>query len=227
MKAAVITIKGNAYSESCAALCIATAAEHGIAVELFDAVDKTQARKVMEQHDLHWTWPTLETDVCAEMGLVRHPYRTQDPNARLGCAMSHYLLWRRCAESGEPLLILEHDAVFLRGLPELPEQYGAVMLNNPEGATPRGKWWSEQIKAKGAGVHPKTTVFEDGRPDGLAGNSAYILSPTAAKRCMYLYRHDGVWPNDATLCRQLVPGLMEVYPFVTEARQFRSTSGGY
>ncbi len=227
MKAYVITIPWNDYSESSAARCIASAALHGIEVERYEAVTKTDAKRVAEANSLQWTWPNVAPDVCKYTGLKRHVYRTTDPLARLGCAMSHYLLWWECRKENKSILILEHDAVFLRGLPKLPEDFGSIMLNNPEGATPKGKWWRQQIESKGPGVHDKTVVFEDGRPDGLAGNSAYVISPQAANTCMRAYERYGVWPNDATLCRQLVPGLKEVYPFVTEARQTQSTSGGY
>lgn len=228
MKAYVITIRGHEYSERCADRCIASGAAHGVKVEKFDAVTKANVLKVMETRELQWTWPNVAEDVCDRTGLKRHPYKTAEPLARMGCAMSHLLLWEEAANRFEPTLILEHDAVFLRGLPEtLPEDFGAIMLNNPEGATPRGKWWRQQIEAKGPGIHRKTHVFPDDRPDGLAGNSAYIISRDTAWACAELYRDLGVWPNDATMCRQLVSGLMEAYPFVTEVQQERSTTGGY
>ncbi len=227
MKAFVITLRGFHYSEKGADRCIATAAKQGVVVEKFDAVTKGAARDVMDAHELFWTWPVVAPNTCPFTGLKRHLYPPGDANARLGCAMSHFLLWKRCVEIGEPIIILEHDAVFLCPLPELPADFGAIMLNNPAKATPKGGWWKQQIEAKGFGVHPKTVVFEDGRPDGLAGNSAYVISPKAAQRCAALYSQVGVWPNDATLCRQLVDGLMEVYPFVTEVHQHQSTSGGY
>jgi len=227
MRAFVITIRGHKYSEDCADRCINSAARFGITAEKFDAVTKHNAAKVMTARGLQWTWPNIEADVCPKTGLKRHVYKTADPNARIGCSMSHYLLWEECYRCGEPILILEHDAVFLHGLPELPAEFGAIMLNDPYLATPRGGWWRNEIAEKGPGVHQKTGVFDDGRPDGLAGNSAYIISPKAARTCMAAYETLGVWPNDATLCRQLVDGLMEVYPFVTRVDQTQSTSGGY
>ncbi len=228
MKAFVITIKGNDYSEACAQRCIASAKRYGVEVEKFEAVaGETAVRNLMESCGLQWSWPNVEPDICPYTRMRRHIYKTAAPYARMGCALSHFLLWQRCLADDAPYLILEHDAVFVRGLPEMPAGFGAVMLNNPEGATPRGGWWKKQIEAKGPGVHRKTKVFDDERPDGLAGNSAYIISPKAAHACINAYERYGVWPNDATLCRQLVGNLMEVYPFVTEVRQTQSTSGGY
>ena len=230
MKAYVITIRDHDYSEACADRCIASAAKLGLEVEKFDAIGKHAARALMGARGLEWTWPNVEAQTCSHTGLKQFPYSTKDPNARIGCALSHYELWVGCVESKEPTMILEHDAVFVGEGPvgvKIPEDFGAIMVNNPAGATPRGEWWKTQIKAKGPGVHPKTVVFDDGRPDGLAGNSAYVISPKGAARCVELVHKHGLWPNDATLCRQLVDGLYEVYPFLTEVRQTQSTSGGY
>ena len=227
MKAKVITIRDYAYSEACAQRCIDSGAKHGVKVEKFDAVAQDAGFYILASHDLTWAWPEKGAELDMRTALTKRAYPTTDMGARVGCAMSHYLLWLECYTFNKPLLILEHDAVFLRPLPVIPEEFGAIMLNDPRGATPRGDWWHKQMVQKGPGVHRKTTVFTDGRPDGLAGNSAYIIHPAAAKQCIDLYRDVGVWPNDATLCRQLVVGLLETYPFVTEARQTKSTSGGY
>jgi len=79
---------------------------------------------------------------------------------------------------------------------------------------------------QGPGLHPKTHIFPDDIPDGLAGNSAYLLRPATAIDLMNLYALHGVWPNDATMCRQLVPNLEECYPFVTCVRSTQSTTAG-
>jgi len=227
VNAYVIYIPGNSYSEECAERCVKSGAAYGVDVQRFGGVTQDEAQDLLDEMGLIWSWPWSGSSKCARTGLVRTAYRTKNMGARIGCSLSHFLLWRLCQIEGAPIIILEHDAVFINPLPELMPTFGAVMLNDPKGATPRGDWWSNHIAERGPGVWPKTAVFADGRPDGLAGNSAYVISPEAAARCMQLYHDNGVWPNDATLCRQLVPDLMEVYPFVTEARQTQSTSGGY
>jgi hypothetical protein len=227
MKAYVITIADNPYSESCALRCIESAAMFRIEVEPFPATGKEDAMAELGRQGLQWNWPSRVAIPCRASGLTMHPYRTSDVRARIGCALSHYRLWKMALS--EPLLILEHDAVFLRALPReaFPEDADAIMLNDPAGATPKGKWWSEYLTAKGPGIHRKTQVLVDGRPDGLAGNSAYVITPKGAQRVLAAIERTGLWPNDATLCRQLVPDLYEVFPFVTVARQQQSTSGGY
>lgn len=231
MKAYVITIRGHEYSERSADRCIKSAAEYGVEVEKFDAVGKDTARALMEAKGLEWTWPSLGAQTCPRTGLKQYPYATKEPAARIGCALSHLELWERCVASGDPILILEHDAVFVSRVLESvllpPADWSAIMVNDPVGATPRGFLWSKWVQLKGPGIHTKTEVFTDGRPDGLAGHSAYIISPRGAARCLQLVHENGLWPNDATMCRQLVPGLYELYPFLTEVRQTQSTSGGY
>lgn len=229
MKAYCIRVKGNDYSEAVAARCLESAKRHGVRVELFDATPKEIAVELMHEYGLEWAWANGNTSnaVCPHTGLKQHPYKTHDLRQRIGCAMSHYRLWLECIEANEDILILEHDTVFLRPLPEIHLLGGALMLNDPKGATPRGDWWREQIIAKGDGIHDKTVIFNTGQPDGLAGNSAYVITPGAARVCVHSYERCGVWPNDATLCRQLVPGLREIYPFVTEVRPYKTLAEGY
>ncbi len=225
MKAFCITLEGHPYSEAKSARCIETARDiGGIEVTRFRAIPRDEAERVMNAYGLRWTWANGNTSnaACPKTGLKQHPYGALLP--KMGCAMSHFLLWRKCVEIDEPLLILEHDAVFLRRLPVF-ETRGICQINDPERATPRGRYWSEFMQTRGtAGVHPKTKMFTDDIPDGLAGNSAYVVKPHAAQDLISAYREIGVWPNDATMCRQLFPYLDELYPFVTRVQQELSTS---
>ncbi len=227
MKAFVITISGFKYSEDRALRCIQSAAKFGIEVEPFPATGKEEAMEELQRLGLAWNWPARVPETCRESGLTKHPYHTRDVRARIGCALSHYRLWQMA--QSEPVMILEHDAIFQAPMPQQAEPlaFHALMLNDPAGATPKGRWWSDTLRAKGPGIHRKTHVLVDGRPDGLAGNSAYVITPEGSQRVLAAVQRCGLWPNDAILCRQLVPDLFEVYPFVTVARQEQSTSGGY
>ena len=214
----VITLEGHEYSEAKAQRCIDSAE---MEVQRFRAVDADRALEIMHRYKLRWTWTQSGVRHCPKTGLRQHPYGQLEP--KVGCSMSHYLLWQRCVELDQPILILEHDAVFLRPLPEF-EFNGICMINDPEGATHQGAWWSEQMKKRGAGVWPKTRLKTD-RPDGLAGNSAYLIKPWAAAELIAAFHEYGVWPNDATMCIQLFPYLQELFPFVTKVDQTQSTSG--
>lgn len=221
MKAYCIILEGHPYSERVGRRCIDSARDiGGIHVERFKAVDADNAVAVMHRHRLTWTWGE---GVCPKTRLNMHPYG--GGAARIGCAMSHFLLWKACVEAGEDFLILEHDSVFIRQMPEVDFDF-ICQINDPRGATRRGDWWSDLMADRGPGVFYKTWVTWKTQkiPDGLAGNSAYLLKPKAAQRLVDLYETVGVWPNDATMCEQLVPGLQELYPFVTRVEQERSTT---
>jgi hypothetical protein len=223
VKAFVITLEDHEYSEACAIRCIESAARFGIEVKRFPAVPAVDADKIMRRHGLEWSWAHQNTavDTCPYTGLAQHPYG--DLAAKIGCSMSHYLLWQRCVDMDKPFLILEHDAVFLRPLPKV--QFSSVcQINDPRGATHRGAWWSDQMTERGPGVFAKTLVMAGTRPDGLAGNSAYLIRPWAALELANLFHRLGVWPNDATMCVQLMPKLQELYPFVTRVEQTESTT---
>lgn len=236
MKAFVITLEGNAYSEDVAQRCIDSAAKFGLDVEKYYGVNRTHAKEIMEQEGLEWKWAHNNTkaDVCPITGLRQHPYTAADTtladlDSKIGCSMSHFLMWKFCSRIDEPLLILEHDAVFLRPLPKF-EFNGICQINDPQGATPRGKWWHDQMVQRGTeGVHEKTWIRGENErqiPDGLAGNSAYLIKPWAAEELVNKAYEVGLWPNDALMCKQLFPYLEEYYPFITKAVQKRSTSTG-
>ncbi len=230
MKAFVITLDGNEYSETAAHRCIKSAANHGLDVANWWGVDRYEAEDVMKDNGLEWTWAKNNTanDVCELSGLQQFPCNAKDLRAKIGCSMSHYLLWSKCFKLDEPIVILEHDAVFINDFPKDIKFNGICQLNDPAGATPKGHWWHDQMVARGGeGAFEKTWIrspHERHIPDGLAGNSAYIIKPWAAQQLMAAFHKYGVWPNDATMCKQLFPYLEEYYPFITKVIQTQSTT---
>ena len=112
MEARVITLFGHEYSERVAIRCLRSAHNvGGIEVRRFPAVTADEAPRLMRGHGLEWTWNPGTVD--RKTGLRHHNYGGS-VERRIACAMSHYLLWLKCAETRGPLLILEHDAGFIR-----------------------------------------------------------------------------------------------------------------
>ncbi len=230
MKAFVITIKGHEYSNLKADQCVKTAADIGkIDVERFYGVNKDEARSVMSKYGLKWSWANnnAQPSICPITKLRHRPYYSSNPDfsALIGCTMSHYSLIVRCVELNEPILILEHDAVFIREFPEFDFK-GICQINDPFHAGRRGRFLREKmVKNNTPGVNPKT-LNSDGplAPDGLVGNSAYVIKPYAAQELINKYHQLGVWPNDAIMCIQLFPYLEEYYPFITKVDQDISTT---
>lgn len=228
MKSFVITIKDHHYSEESAERCIASAHQNNLYVEKFDAITKDTVKESMGKYNLKWTWANYNTEntICSYTGLEQFPYRSGNLLNKMACSISHYLLWRECVNSNTPILILEHDAVFVRELPDI-DFYGAIQINDPAGGGFRGKHHSRLMIDRGTiGVHPLTKKRPDDSkiPDGFSGNSAYIVKPWAAEKFINAFHEYGVWPNDATICLQLFPWLEEYYPFISTVNQTQSTS---
>ena len=161
-------------------------------------------------------------------------YRAKDVRKKIACSISHLRLWEVCDKGGAPIVVLEHDAVFVRNFNAYSifrklDDGDILMLNDPRGATRRGQKYHENILSHGFGVHPIDGVNYENEnvPDGLAGNSAYIMTPKSAKKAIRLQREIGIWPNDALICKQFFgSNLKSIYPYKTVVQQTISTTVG-
>lgn len=228
MKAFVITIENHKYSEDSSLRCIRSGKTFGVDVDVFNAVTPNTVNHLLKEENLQWNWANNNTSkrICPITGLLQIPYRTKNLEATKSCAMSHYLLWKKCVELNEPLLILEHDAFFVSKVPDI-EFKGAMQIFDPRGNGNIGKEHYELIlKREKIGAQPLSRLpsSHGNIPTGFTGNSAYLIKPWAAEEFINAYHKFGVWPNDATICLQLFPWLEEYYPFITKYDQTLSTS---
>ena len=203
---------------------------------------------------IQYTYPKTEAENRLDIlsGLRLSAYPTKDIRKRISCFLSHYSLWRMCYQMKEPIMILEHDAIFKRTFDyaNINDRFtGTVMgLNDPKGATRRPRIydtnsqkradaledaWTQRNRGKSKQkIPPEYQIFTapnvDGDntvPQGLAGNSAYIIKPLGASNLMGLVAEHGFWPNDAIMCKQLmVKQLQQIYPYVTEVQGLQSTT---
>ena len=229
MKAFVITMMNDRYSLACAKKTIQTAEQmsEDLDIEMFRAVTPDKIK------DTTYSYPVEgETSIYEGMTLVG--YKARDVGKKIACSLSHMNLWNKCVQLDEPILILEHDAVFIRKfrpskILKSIDDGDVLMINDPRGATRRGMVYHENIIKNDFGVHVVEGVNtpDENVPDGLAGNSAYVITPAAAEKASKLQSSIGIWPNDALLCKQLFPGnLKSYYPYITKVEQRRSTTTG-
>ena len=61
-------------------------------------------------------------------------------------------------------------------------------------------------------------------PQGLAGNSAYIIKPAGAKSILDAAREHGLWPNDALMCKQIISNLGVTKTYYTRVQGLPSTT---
>ncbi len=144
------------------------------------------------------------------------------------CFASHYLLWKECIKLNEPILILEHDAIFTERLDPIyiiNSNFNAVGINNPLGATRESRLFHTMVESqKDKPIIITPTIDEISIPQGLAGHSAYILSPGGAKMVLDAAHIHGLWPNDALMCKQIIPRLGVTTKYYTKVQGTPSTT---
>lgn len=177
-------------------------------INKFDAITPERVAAMMTLHNIRWNYPWDKVEVDFQSGLKKSPYQTRDPNRRIACFLSHYILWKMCAKRSEGMFIFEHDALFTRkidvqGLSDAP--YDIISLNDPRGATRKSGLFHEKVQEQNARVVAIPNVDTLDVPQGLPGNSAYFIKPEGAKKLLKLVAEFGAWPNDAIMCKQLMP----------------------
>ena len=238
MKAFIITMSNNADSLRLSKVCkesILTTdsvldAQHFEAVQPKDIM--TTNTKIFGEY-LRFSYPSVDTESHLDFttGLFLKAYQTSDINRVIACSLSHMKLWKWCVDNNETIVVLEHDAILTRTFnPEdllSDPSWGVVGLNDPRGNTRKGQLFHNIASAKeGIQVVPNIdNTQEPPLPMGIAGNSAYIIRPFAAKELLKTTKELGIWPNDAIMCKQLFPWLRVTYPYYsTTQRNVSSTT---
>lgn len=203
--------------------------------EIFSATTPANLTEGMKEafgKKVRWTWPMDEHQNGYDLstGLFKKCYRAVDQHRVMSCAVSHARLWRKCVELDEPILILEHDAIFIKKFDiSIFDGYvwEAIGLNDPSFATRKAKIYCQMIRDKGNLLQQVPNIDGhgfDSIPNGLAGNSAYIIKPVLAKKLLKKVDTLGLWPNDALLCKQLFPKIRVCYPYFTQVQLTMSTT---
>jgi len=195
-----------------------------------------------------WTWPTTpgQKRLDLKSGLELSGYGAKDYRKVVACLVSHMRLWVTAANLNHPIVIFEHDAIMKRPFTiehwrkmyikkdetlNASDDFGIIGLNDPRGATRKANVYLEKVM-EASNEGPSITVpspWIDSKeiPQGIAGNSAYIIGPKPARKLLSIIGEYGLWPNDALMCRQLMgPVLHQAYPFFTGLQGIKSTTQG-
>ena len=97
-------------------------------------------------------------------------------------------------------------------------------INNPLGATRKARDYYNTIVNDPKWLQPVPSIDSHDVPQGLAGNSAYILKPIGAQKMLDIVKQYGLWPNDAIMCKQLLPRLGVTKKFYTTIQGLQSTT---
>lgn len=227
INAYVITIPADELCDRAFRRC-ETSAPGNVKINRFDAITPGSVERLMKKYKLKWTYPWESQEFHFQTGLILSPYQTKNRGARMGCFLSHYMLWERCVKHDVPIVINEHDAIYTGD--ELPleklnnSKYNIVGLNNPIGATRLAKAYDRIVQENPNDITRAPLIDEHTVPQGIAGNSSYYIKPTGAQIMLDLVKEYGCWPNDAIMNRQLIPTLGQTKHYYTYVQGLRSTT---
>ncbi len=196
-------------------------------IERFNAVTPNEVNETLKEFGLNWNYP-WEGYVFEEKiyKLKKSAYSTRVKEKRIACSLSHYKLWDQCVKINKPILIFEHDAYIIKKIDEdiFNSGYDILGINDPRGATRRSNVFHNIIQNSKLDFLNVPIIDEMIIPQGLAGNSAYIIKPNGANRLLYLCKELGLWPNDAIMCQQLVPNMGVSKTYFTKTQGLQSTT---
>jgi len=172
----IIRIKGHDKSERLAQRCAESCARVAMPYEFFDAVDGTSGtlQNVPDQQVIR---------------LLKQVNKTLTPT-EVSCLLSHFLLWAKCVELDQPIVILEHDAVMV-------QPYSAHNLFNVIsylGCNEQATGWPLQLP-----IPPHGQMNENYR--FLLRTHAYALDPMIARRLVAKVIERGIYSSVDVLIR--------------------------
>ena len=231
MKTNIIRLQNDIDSNKYANWCWQTSAVN-TNIEFFNAVTPNEVDELMSGLRIEWKYPWTGEVNDIKSGLTLRAYQTADPKKRMACFLSHYCLWEKTIKSGEPMLILEHDAMFISKKPIpfddiLNSGFEIIGINEPFGATRLSQAFHENVQKEHFCKNNvvRAPLIDDIKvPQGIAGNSAYIITPKGAYTMIKLTKEHGAWPNDALMCRQLIFGLGVTKTYYTKIQRIKSTT---
>lgn len=201
---------------------------HEEGIEEHHAVELEKVERFASGNGLEWNYPWEGQQTDLKTGLIKSAYPTADKRRRISCFMSHWYLWQKCVKLDEMICILEHDSRFIKKLPSDRTfrncNYDIIGINDPSMATRKSKLYHDMILENANFFQPVPTIDEFNVPQGLAGNSAYVIKPEGAKKMIDLAGEHGMWPNDALMCKQLIPTIGVTRNFYTRVQGLRSTT---
>jgi len=183
MKTFLIRIKDNKDSVRSAEQTIQSAKDVGYTepIEIFDAVLPNEWKDILPYENTF--------------------SRYARPDNVGACFASHYLLWKKCVELNEPILILEHDAIFKENLPDIDFKM-CVTFGRPSYIRPDHMIY----------VEPKDGLQSLHQLNFL-GHHAYAIKPDAAKLFCEDVKRIPLSANDVWVNTNSYPWLEEYRPY--------------
>lgn len=217
MKAKIIILKNNQLSERVAKDCIEQATRFGISVEIFNAINGLEYQQHLEKLNIR----PLKKFKKGKPGVY-------------GCFLSHYYLWKECAESKEPYIILEHDGFLIKSLPgNILDQFDDVLKlesENPYRSTYEDRLEITKDNNLTYNIVEPYPDMNNGAGWYSVGAYAYIIKPQAADKLITWIDKNGFLPADQQLgsyaitLHECKPSLARLHHFYIKDGNIKSMS---
>lgn len=203
-------------SDSGANRAVETGKKYGIEVQKFESINPSNLHSKIEQHRLKLKYTPAKTTVTDFNAM-------KAPEGRVCNGMTHYLLYQKCMEYDEPIMILEHDAYFI-GQPPDGIYDGVIQISSHNTYQVDAKRMKNCVRANKMFTRQpdyqyddlwdqKTGVFEHPL-SGTNGTSGYIIGPGAAKKMVKYLQEDGIGFADRVRSEHIGEGNLYIqYPF--------------
>ena len=187
MKAFVITLMDNEKSVHSADRCIESAKKFGIEVQKHKAYTPSDS--------------PIKISSEKQIPIENFEEKYSRFDNCLAAFLSHHSLWEKCLKDREPMLILEHDAVFVNSLPTLFKN-PIVSIGKPS----YGKYNNPQHLGEGPLASKRY----------FPGAHGYYIDPAGALALIEKAKTHSV-PTDLFINLDFFPYLQEYYPWPVEA----------
>lgn len=210
MKAFVIILQESEHSCKVGQEAIAAANQYDIYPTIHPGVLGYNAPKKFEEYNIK---RFLTRDIIDNPG-------------HQGCLLSHFELWIKCVKLDEPIIILEHDGIFIRPLPDnILNQFTDVLKLDPFDPF-TNEYENEILPSLSKPVevwHQPARNTWHGVGEFIWGAYGYIIKPNAALKLIQFARRIGVAPTDVHIGRNIVDIKSTTVPVVKMSQTYTST----
>lgn len=195
----ILTLKDNAKAESQLAGCTKSITDLGLKYNLFYGYDGTKGN-------------FIETPEHLKSADYMRWIKVLDPELtvpEIACALGHIALWAHCITINKPVIVLEHDALMLRPLPDLSNVMSLEYLGHRDNFLKMQNSYGARHFEQALNVYkrsPQYKVRQQEQSDlqlvnknfGFCrGLHAYAISPLIAKKLFgYVLENGLVNPAD-------------------------------
>ena len=148
-------------------------------------------------------------DLFDKLKIIKNPKYPEHSDGAKGCFISHFMLWQECININEPIIICEHDALFINNWTN--PDYKEILHLNCNGSLVRNTKWHEAATNDKIALILENSVYRMNfvpfdYPDqaSMPCAYAYAIKPMAAMKLINDTLQNGYFYVDRFIRESLV-----------------------